>query len=169
MIVADASDAIRQNVTATADRSEINSLIVLEIKVVPPAFGENYFTLIWCPLSPYRPFRECSYNGLESKILRSESLLLGGSRNHEFGISARRNQRFYERSGSVSDILQRKKCSNMLRTRGVRVQRGFSLTIQWLQCCCAGERGRTISFTGIGLKIMMDIPLARRQAGSDGR
>jgi hypothetical protein len=31
IVVADASDAIRPNATATADRSEINSLIVLEI------------------------------------------------------------------------------------------------------------------------------------------
>jgi hypothetical protein len=55
MVVADASDAIRQNATATADRSEINSLIVLEIKVVPAAFGENYFPLFPRPLPPYRP------------------------------------------------------------------------------------------------------------------
>jgi hypothetical protein len=49
MVVADASDAIRQNATATADRSEMNSLIVLEIKVVPAVFGENYFALIFVP------------------------------------------------------------------------------------------------------------------------
>jgi hypothetical protein len=55
MVVADASDAIRQNATATADRSEINSLIVLEIKVAPEVFGENYFPLFSRPLPPYRP------------------------------------------------------------------------------------------------------------------
>ena len=62
MVVADASGAIRQNATATADRSEMNPLIVLEIKVVSAALGENYFALIFVPfITLQTPFKSLQW------------------------------------------------------------------------------------------------------------